>query len=113
MGHRVVDEKRTAEQNGRRATIHFIALDATVSNGYETWMWDGHGAHGGWGEVGLIVQVRPAYAGGALRDWQELTDPERRARADARIAEETLRDDTRAAKDAYAYLPGLALRLKR
>ncbi len=113
MGHRVVDEKRAAEQYGRRAAIHFIALDAIVSNGYETWMWDGHGAHGGWGDTGLIVQVRPAYAGGALHEWQELTDPERRAKAQARMAEETSRDGQRAAKDPYAYLPGLALRLRR
>jgi hypothetical protein len=113
MGHRVVDETRTAEQYGRRAAIHFIALDAIVSNGYETWMWDGHGAHGGWGATGLIVQVRPAYAGAALHAWQELTDPERRAKADARMAQETSRDRERAAKDAYAYLPGLGLRLRR
>lgn len=113
MGHRVVDEKRTADQYGRRAPIRFIALDAIVSNGYETWMWDGHGAHGGWGDVGLIVQVRPAYAEGALREWQELTDPERRAKADQRMAEETSRDLERAAKDPHASLPGLSLRLKR
>lgn len=113
MGHRVVDEKRTADQYGRRAPIRFIALDAIVSNGYETWMWDGNGAHGGWGEKGLIVQVRPAYAQGPLFIWQELTDPERRAKADQIMAEETARDDERAAKDPHAYLPGLSLRLQR
>ncbi|MEO8587520.1 MAG: hypothetical protein ABI584_15245 [Acidobacteriota bacterium] len=113
MGHRVVDERRTAEQYGRRAEIRFIALDAMVSNGYETWRWDGRGAHGGWGSTGLIVQVRPAYAEGALRDWLELTDAGARSRADARLAEESLRDVERAAKDPYAWLPGLALRLRR
>jgi hypothetical protein len=38
--------------------IRFISLDSTVSNGYETWMWDGRG-HTGLGDVGLIVQMRP------------------------------------------------------
>ena len=76
-------------------------------------MWDGRGAHGGWGKVGLIVQVRPAYAEGALCGWRDLTDPERRAKADRRVAKETARDVARAAKDPFAYLPGLALRLKR
>ncbi len=113
MGHRVVDVRHVAEQYGRRAPIRFVVLDAIVSNGYETWMWDGRGAHGGWGKVGLIVQVRPAYAEGALRGWRDLTDPERRAKADRRVAEETARDVARAAKDPFAYLPGLALRLKR
>ena len=113
MGHRVVDEKRTADQYGRKAPIRFIALDAIVSNGYETWMWDGSGAHGGWGKVGLIVQVRPAYAEGALRDWWELTDPERRAKADRRMAEESARDDERAATNPVSLLPGMALRLRR
>ncbi len=111
MGHRVVDEKRIADQYGRRAEIRFMALDAIVSNGYETWMWDGQGAHGGWGGVGLVVQVRPAYAEGGPWRWQEMTDPERRAKALAKMAEETERDTERATKDPYAYLPGLSQRL--
>lgn len=111
MGHRVVDEKRVADQYGRRAEIRFMALDAMISNGYETWMWDGEGSHGGWGGVGLVVQVRPAYAEGGPWRWQELTDPERRAKASAKMAEETERDRERAEKDPYAYLPGLSQRL--
>lgn len=111
LGHRVVDERRVADQYGRRAEIRFLALDAMVSNGYETWMWDGQGAHGGWGSVGLVVQVRPAYAGGGPWRWREITDPERRAEARATLAKETERDRERAAKDPYAYLPGLAERL--
>ncbi len=112
-GHRVIDERRQVEQYGRHATVRFIALDAMVSNGYETWMWDGNGAHGGWGHVGFIVQVRPAYAGGGLYDWEELNEPDRRAKAEERLAEETERDVARAARDPFAYLPGLALRLKK
>jgi hypothetical protein len=109
MGHRVVDEKRVADQYGRRAEIRFLSLDAMVSNGYETWMWDGQGAHGGWGGSGFVVQVRPAYAGGGPWRWREMTDPERRAKALATIAAETVRE--RAAKNPYAYLPGLSRRL--
>ncbi len=107
MGHRVVDEKRVADQYGRKAEIRFMALDAIVSNGYETWMWDGQGAHGGWGGAGYVVQVRPAYADGGPWRWQELTDPSRRAKK----TEETERDRERAARDPYAYLPGLSQRL--
>jgi hypothetical protein len=112
-GHRVIDDQRLVEQYGRRATVRFVALDAMISNGYETWMWDGNAAHGGWGRVGFIVQVRPAYAGSALSGWQELNDPGRRAKADERLTEETERDVARAAGNPYAFLPGLALRLKR
>jgi hypothetical protein len=107
MGHRVVDEKRIVDQYGRRAEIRFMALDAIVSNGYETWMWDGQGAHGGWGGAGFVVQVRPAYADGGPWRWHELTDPARRAK----MTEETERDRERASRDAYAYLPGLSRRL--
>ncbi len=113
MGHRVVDEKRVADQYGRRAEIRFLALDAMVSNGYETWMWDGQGSHGGWGGSGFIVQVRPAYAQGGPWRWREMTDPERRAKSLAFIDEESARDLERAAKDPYAYLPGLSRRLLR
>ena len=111
LGHRVVDEKRVANQYGRRAEIRFMALDAIVSNGYETWMWDGQGAHGGWGSVGLVVQVRLAYAEGGPRRWEEMADPERRAKALAETAAETVRDRERAAKDSAAYLPGLSRRI--
>jgi hypothetical protein len=112
-GHIVVDESRDIEQYGKRAKIRFIALDSMISNGYETWARDGRGEHGGWGDTGLIVQVRSAYAGGPLAEWVHLTDPGERTRADETIARESAADDARAAASPHTYLPGLYARLER
>jgi hypothetical protein len=112
-GHRVVDESREVEQYGRRAKIRFIVLDSIISNGYESWLRDGRAEHGGWGDVGLIVQVRPAYASGPLSDWRRLTEPAERQRVDEEIARESPRDDERAVAAPAVYLPGLHARLLR
>jgi hypothetical protein len=112
-GHRVVDEQREVEQYGHRAKVRFVQLDTMISNGFETWSRDGSAQHGGWGSAANIVQVRPAYADGPSRVWRRRTDPELRAKADEEIAKETEKDWERAAKNPYAYLPGLAQRMKR
>jgi hypothetical protein len=112
-GHRVVDDAREIEQYGKHAKIRFIGLDSMISNGYESWARDGRGEHGGWGDTGLIVQVRSAYAGGPLAAWSHLMDAADRARGDEEIARETPADDTRARENPYAYLPGLHARLSR
>lgn len=113
VGHRVLDESRDIEQYGRKAKIRFVMLDTMISNGYESWVRDGRAQHGGWGDKGLIVQVRPAYAEGAIGQWRKLMDPVERKKADEEIERESKKDEERAAHDPYAFLPGLALRLRR
>ena len=112
-GHRVVDEQRDVEQYGHHARVRFVQLDTMISNGFETWSRDGGAQHGGWGSAANIVQVRPAYADGPARVWRRRTDPELRAEADEDIVKETEKDWERAAKNPYAYLPGLTQRMKR
>ncbi|MCU1348568.1 MAG: hypothetical protein JWO56_1598 [Acidobacteria bacterium] len=112
-GHRVVDERRPVEQYGHKATVRFVQLDTMISNGFESWSRDGSSEHGGWGSASNIVQVRPAYADAPARIWRRRTDPELRAKADQEIATESGKDWERAAKNPYAYLPGLAQRMKR
>jgi hypothetical protein len=113
MGHRVVDEKRRVEQYGCTAEVRFLALDGMVSNGFQTWAWDGDAGTGGWGEADLIVQVRPRYADNPLRAWRKLTDPELRARVEQEIAGSQAADLATAATRTVAYLPGLVARLSR
>jgi hypothetical protein len=113
MGHRVVDENRPVSQYGKDAKVRFIQIDSIISNGYESWAWDGNGQHGGWGKKGLIVQVRPAYAEAGLFAWSRLTDPALRADFDEKIAKESEEDWKRAAKTDEVFLPGLAGRMVR
>ena len=113
FGHRVADEKRPVEQYGRKAEVRLILLDNMVSNGFETWSWDGGSQHGGWGDVGRIVQVRPGYAEAPLYAWRNLMDPAARAEVDETVARETAEDWKRAARDPAGFLPGLQARMQR
>jgi hypothetical protein len=110
-GHIFLDDRRPIDQYGRRAVLHLIALDRIVSNGYESWVWDGRQAHGGWASGGSVIQIRPGYVDSAFRDWAQITDPKQRAEEEGRIASLSQRDDGIARNDAAAYLPGLAARL--
>jgi hypothetical protein len=113
MGHRVVDVDRPVSQYGKDAKVRFIQIDSIISNGYESWAWDGNGQHGGWGSQGLIVQVRPAYAEAGLFAWNRLTDPSMRAELDEKIAKDSEEDWKRAAKSDEVFLPGLSQRMQR
>ncbi len=113
MGQRVVDEVHVINQYGYTATIRFIALDAMVSNGFETWDWDGRAGHAGWSSKGLIVQVRPRYAAAPIKAWATMTDPVLVARTVAEIARDSAADWNRARENPTGYLPGVSSRLER
>jgi len=113
FGHAVADQKRQVTQYGHGGTVRFILLDSMASNGFESWSWDGRAQHGGWADAGRIVQVRTAYAEGAIYEWERLTDDEQRKKWDEEIALETGKDWNRAAADPHCYLPGLSMRMRR
>jgi len=110
-GHVFLDDPRTIEQYGHRASIRRIAIDRMVDNGYESWVWDGRQSHGGWAKQDRVYQVRPGYADSALGEWNLLIDPARRAEEEARIARLSAGDDEIARRNPTAFMPGLAARL--
>ena len=112
MGHRVVDEEREVTQYGHTAKVRFVALDSMVSNGFQSWAWDGRAQHGGWASEGLIVQVRPAYSDDPLDAWRSITDRDDRRELVRRVASDSAGDDPLAAANPTAFLPGLAGRLR-
>ncbi len=113
MGHEVSRSERVVKQYGHQAKVTLILLDSMVSNGFESWAWDFRSQHGGWANSSGIYQVRPAYAKGPVRDWEQLTNPRQREKWDEEIARESASDEAIAAENPYAYLPGLRGRLKR
>jgi len=113
MGHEVSRTERVVNQYGHQAKVTLILLDSMVSNGFESWAWDFRSQHGGWANSSGIYQVRPAYAKGPVRDWQKLTNPRLREKWDEEITRDSASDEAIAAKNPYAYLPGLSGRLKR
>lgn len=111
MGHRVIDERRTVRQYGHEAVVRVVALDAMVSNGFQSWAWDGRAAHGGWGGGESITQVRPSYARGPLRAWREVSDSAKQRELRAAEQSDSITDVASARTTPVAYFPGLASRL--
>jgi hypothetical protein len=101
FGHAVVDEPRTVEQYGQAAEIRLVVLDGMVSNGFETWAWDGAGATGGWPWRGTVTQIRTGYAGRGADAWSRLQSMQ--APRVGAPAEEAGR---------CGYIPGLAARME-
>ncbi|HVG24978.1 MAG TPA: hypothetical protein VND45_12535 [Thermoanaerobaculia bacterium] len=102
-GHRVLDERRSVEQYGQKGMVRFVLLDNMIANGFMAWIRDNHTGTGGWNEKETIYQVRPMYANSPVRAWMRLHDPERRAKDDREIADQTRRKS----------LLGVALRMER
>ena len=112
-GHRVSTESRDVTQYGKTAHITFAVLDGMISDGYQTWAWDGRAAHGGWASADEIIQVRDGYAEGPLRAWHALTDSAIVARRAKTIARDSVADIARARSTEIGYFPSLDARLRR
>jgi len=113
-GHVVQDERRDVAMYGRRGDIRYLAVDNMLANGFETWLWDGRAATGGWAEGGqTIVQVRPEYAGGPLGAWELTYESPALRRYRERLIDLERRDAEVMARQAVAYLPALSQRLRR
>lgn len=66
-GHLAQREQLAVSQYGRSGEMNFIVIDRMLSNGYESWLWDGWAEAGGWSSDGnTIVQIRSAYTDGPL-----------------------------------------------
>lgn len=113
MGHRVLDEQRTVQQYGHTGRVRFVALDAMVSNGFQSWAWDGQAEHGGWATKEMIVQVRPSYASAPIRAWRETTDSGAVRRLAEEVAADSVADLARARETPVAYFPSVIERLTR
>jgi hypothetical protein len=112
-GHRISDEDREVLQYGKSAHIRFSVLDGMISDGYQTWAWDGRAAHGGWATDEVIIQVRERYADGPLTAWHEITDPVIVARQAKKLAQDSVADIARARTGEVQYFPSVRTRLLR
>lgn len=112
-GHRISNESREVGQYGQHAHIDFVVLDGMVSDGYQSWAWDGLAAHGGWASDIVIIQVRPQYVDGPMRAWSAITDPATITRDAKKLAADSATDIERARKNEIGYFPGVEGRLLR
>jgi hypothetical protein len=112
-GHRISTESRDVLQYGKRGHLVFSVLDGMISDGYQTWAWDGRAAHGGWASTTEIIQVRDGYAEGPLKAWHSVTDPVIVVREAKKLARDSVADIARARTAEIAYFPSVDERLRR
>lgn len=113
LGHVVQDDRHQVEQFGRKGEVHFTAVDNMLSNGFESWLWDGSAEAGGWSEDGgSITQVRSAYTPGPVNAYAVVADPATRAKALARIAAAEPADLQAAQGGALVPQPAVGRRLR-
>lgn len=113
LGHVIEDARESIAQHGRTGVIELVVLENMLSNGYESWLWDGWAQAGGWAEAGArVIQVRTSYVGSVLSALRLRRGHPARARADADLLELVKRDDEILQTKQLADLPGLAERLR-
>lgn len=112
LGHAVEDRRQQVEQYGRSADIRLLMLDNMISNGFETWLWDGGPGVGGWSSGGVIVQVRPRYMRAPLGADALRADAQARRDLLAKQAQRSAEDLASLKNSPVATLEGLNDRLK-
>jgi hypothetical protein len=112
LGHVVGEKVRTVRQYGHEARLRFLLIDGIVSNGLQSWAWDGSGGHGGWQRRDTVIQVRPVFVEHTIALWLT-ADSARLDRERVSTAADSAADWTLAAEDSLGYLPGVAARLRR
>lgn len=112
MGRLVRKEQRRLTDGGTATTTTFNLVDNMVVNGFQSWLWDGDKATGGWSGGG-VVQVRGAYVRSALDAVALAFDPAERGRWESRQAALDASDRSRAADGSVVFLPGMAAQLRR
>ena len=113
LGHVIEDAQENVAQHGRTGAVERIVLENMLSNGYESWLWDGWAQAGGWAEAGArLIQVRTSYVGSVFTVLGLRPGRPARARADEELLELRKRDDEILQTKQLADLPGLAERLR-
>lgn len=112
LGHLIESRRRTVEQYGHRAEVGFIVLDNMLANGFQSWLWEGFAATGGWTEPGpVIIQVRPEYTSSPLASWDMFRGGPARDRLVRRQSQRAAADLAALSSRHVATLDGLADRL--
>lgn len=113
-GHLVQDETLRVSQYGRQGELRFIVIDNMISNGFESWLWDGWAEAGGWtSDDGAIAQVRSAYTGGPLNALHRARPGASRDRVLAEIERLAAAERAVLGGDGVAELPSTAERLRQ
>jgi hypothetical protein len=111
-GHVIEDRDDRVTQYGKSASIHFMAIDNLISNGFTSWLWDGSAAVGGWTANGVIVHIRSAYVQAPLRGYQQTQDSEARRSLISRERQLAGEDLDKLKSRPVATLGGLSNRLQ-
>ena len=112
-GHLVAAESRPVEQYGHRVRVKLIVTDGIVSNGFQSWAWDGSAEHGGLQTGDTIIQVRTAFVENPFLLWLGVSSERRQGFETRTLAADSAADWIRAARDSAGFLPGVRERIVR
>jgi len=111
-GHLVQQETIAVSQYGRSGEMRFVVIDRMLSNGFETWLWDGWAETGGWSADGtLIVQVRSSYTDGPLATLRNARPGPDRDRYIENLEQATIAERAALGRNGVAQLPATSNRL--
>ncbi len=105
------DRRIDVEQYGRRGALRFIVIDNMVTNGFESWLWDGWAQAGGWSDDNGIVQIRSAYTPGPLSALRLARPGPTRDRYIEEIARADAEESAALGRDGIGLLPATSDRL--
>jgi len=112
-GHVVAGDAREVEQYAHRVRVKLVVTDGIVSNGFQSWAWDGTAEHGGLQTGDTIIQVRTAFVETPFLLWLGVASARRQAFESRTLAADSVADWDRAARDSAGFLPGVRERIVR
>jgi hypothetical protein len=113
-GHLVQDDRLHVEQYGRSGEVRFIVIDNMLANGYESWLWDGWAAAGGWSSDGnTIVQIRSGYTGGPVNALRRTRPGAARDRFMTELQQQSAEELATLGRDGVGRLPATSNRLEQ
>ena len=112
-GHLVAGDTRQVEQYGHRVRVKLVVTDGIVSNGFQSWAWDGSAEHGGLQTGDTIIQVRTAFVENPFLLWLGVSSARRQAFEERTLAADSAADLVRAATDSAGFFPGVRDRILR
>ena len=94
--------------------MRFIVIDNMLANGYESWLWDGWAAAGGWSSDGnTIVQIRSGYTGGPVGALRRTRPGAARDLFATEMEREAAVERAALGRDGVAELPATSNRLEQ
>ena len=110
-GHAYIDDTRTMTQYGNTVEYRYTSLMHMLSNGYQSWFWDGMASAGGWATATQVYRVRSGYVP-STSEWELLNSDAKRSEFLTELKEAEVNDATIADDANVKHLKSVSMKLK-